>query len=207
MRPYMLANYQPYVLAAEKERALKPGEAFRECSKDCPEMIVIPAGTFVMGSPPAEKGRFDNEGPQQQITFDKPFAVAKFDVTVAQWGACAQVGGCRQAPNSAGRDTKPLININWDEAKQYVAWLSQMTGHHYRLLTEAEWEYAARAGTTTACYWGDEIGEGNANCDGCGSKWDNLETAPVGSFKPNAFGLFDMHGNVFQWVEDSYLCS
>src|SRR5262249_31617263 len=87
---------------------------------------------------------------------------------------------------------------------QYVEWFSKMTGQHYRLLTEAEWEYAARAGTTTAYYWGDEIGKGNANCNGCGSQWDNRETSPVGSFKPNAFGLYDMAGNVRQWVEDCY---
>ena len=80
----------------------------------------------------------------------------------------------------------------------------EMTGRPYRLLTEAEWEYAARAGTTTAYYWGDEIGKANANCNGCGSQWDNRETSPVGSFKPNAFGLYDMSGNVLQWVEDCY---
>ena len=97
-----------------------------------------------------------------------------------------------------------MININWYEAKQYVAWLSQVTGQPYRLLTEAEWEYAARAGTMTAYSWGDEIGTGNANCYNCGSQWDNREASPVGSFKANAFGLFDMHGNVWQWVEDCY---
>ena len=89
-----------------------------------------------------------------------------------------------------------MINVSWDEAQQYVAWLSRMTGQPYRLLTEAEWEYAARAGTTTAYYWGDEIGKGNANCNGCGSEWDSRRTSPVGSFKPNAFGLYDMPGNV-----------
>ena len=92
----------------------------------------------------------------------------------------------------------------WDDAQHYVAWFSKMTGQPYRLLTEAEWEYAARAGTTTAYYWGDEIGKGNANCNGCGSEWDNRQTSPVGSFKPNAFGLYDMAGNVWQWVQDCY---
>jgi formylglycine-generating enzyme required for sulfatase activity len=88
------------------------------------------------------------------------------------------------------------------QAKQYAAWLAQMTRKPYRLLTEAEWEYAARAGATTAYSWGDEIGEGHANCDGCGSKWDRMETSPVGTFPPNAFGLYDMAGDVWQWVED-----
>jgi formylglycine-generating enzyme required for sulfatase activity len=96
------------------------------------------------------------------------------------------------------------MNVSWDDAKQYVAWIAKLTGKPYRLLTEAEWEYAARAGTTTTYSWGNDIGQGNANCDGCGSQWDNKQTAPVGSFKPNAFGLYDMHGNVWGWCEDPW---
>ncbi|MBS0268170.1 MAG: formylglycine-generating enzyme family protein [Proteobacteria bacterium] len=96
----------------------------------------------------------------------------------------------------------PVINVTGGQAKQYVRWLSQVTGHEYRLPSEAEWEYAARAGTSTAYTWGHAIGEGRANCFDCGSRWDNKQTAPVGSFEPNAFGLFDMHGNVLEWVED-----
>ena len=103
-----------------------------------------------------------------------------------------------------GRGQQPVINVGWDDAQTYVAWLSKMTGQPYRLLTEAEWEYAARAGTTTAYYWGDDIGKGNANCNACGSKWDNQQTSPVGSFAANQFGLYDMVGNVFQWVQDCY---
>jgi formylglycine-generating enzyme required for sulfatase activity len=95
-----------------------------------------------------------------------------------------------------------VINVSWYDAEKYVKWLSAMTGRPYRLLSEAEWEYAARAGTTTAYYWGDDIGKNNADCHGCDSRWDNRETAPVGSFKPNAFGLYDMAGNVYQWVQD-----
>ena len=103
-----------------------------------------------------------------------------------------------------GRDTKPVIEITWDDAQQYVAWLSNMTGRPYRLLAEAEWEYSARAGTTTAYFWGAEIGKGNAYCIGCDGDRDNQETSPIGSFKPNAFGLYDMAGNVWEWVEDCY---
>jgi formylglycine-generating enzyme required for sulfatase activity len=203
MRPYMLSNVRPYVLTAEAERALKSRASFRECAKDCPEMIVVPAGDFTMGSPAAEDGHSDGEGPQLKVTIARPFAVSKFDVTFADWDACVTVGGCPQVSDIAfGRNTKPVINVSWDDAQQYVAWFSKVTGQPYRLLTEAEWEYAARAGTTTAYYWGDEIGKGNANCNGCGSRWDNRETSPVGSFKPNAFGLYDMVGNVWQWVQD-----
>jgi formylglycine-generating enzyme required for sulfatase activity len=133
------------------------------------------------------------------------FAASKFDVTFADWDACVSVGGCPQVgDNGFGRGTTPVTNVTWDDAQQYVAWFSKMTGKPYRLLTEAEWEYAARAGTTTAYSWGDEIGKGNANCNGCGSAWDNRESSPVGSFKPNTFGLYDMAGNVWQWGQDCY---
>lgn len=203
MRPYMLENVRPHVLTEVVERALKPQASFRECAKDCPEMIVIPAGEFTMGSPATEKGRYDKEGPQHKVTIDRAFAVSKFHVTFADWDACVSVGGCAAADDGGyGRDTKPVINISWDDAQQYVAWLSKMTRKTYRLLTEAQWEYAARAGTTSAYWWGDEIGKGNANCKECGSKWDGRESSPVGSFRPNPFGLYDMAGNVYTWVED-----
>lgn len=103
-----------------------------------------------------------------------------------------------------GVDGRPVINVNWGDGQAYVAWLSRLTGKAYRLLTEVEFEYAARARTTTAYFWGDEIGKNNANCDGCGSQWDDKQTAPVGSFAPNTFGLYDIHGNVWQWLEDCY---
>jgi formylglycine-generating enzyme required for sulfatase activity len=205
MRPYRVANFDPYVLKPEAERALQPLKSFRECAKDCPEMIFIPAGEFTMGSPAAEQGRYNNEGPQHKVTIAKPFAVSKYDVTFADWDACVSVGACPKATDSGlGRDTKPVINVDWDDAQTYVAWFSKMTGQPYRLLTEAEWEYAARAGTTTAYYWGDTIGKGNANCNGCGSQWDFKQTSPVGSFAANQFGLYDMAGNVLQWVQDCY---
>jgi formylglycine-generating enzyme required for sulfatase activity len=205
MRPYKVANVDPYVLKPEAERALKPLASFRECAKNCPEMIVIPAGSFTMGSPANEKAPLGNEGPQHAVAIARPFAVSKFVVTFEDWDACVSVGACPQASDSGfGRGKKPVINVNLDDAQQYVGWLSRMTGQPYRLLSEAEWEYAGRAGSTTAYSWGDEIGVGNANCKGCGSQWDNRGTSPVGSFKPNAFGLYDMHGNVWQWVEDCY---
>jgi formylglycine-generating enzyme required for sulfatase activity len=203
--PYKLAN-RPYVLTAEAERALKPGDSFKECVKDCPEMIVVPAGAFIMGSPRYEEGRYDNEGPQHRVSIARPFAVSKFEVTFDEWDACIAYGACeaRVSDSGWGRGPKPVINVTWDEARRYAAWLSRMTGKSYRLLSEAEWEYAARAGTTTTYYWGDETGNGKANCRGCGSEWDNRQTAPAGSFAPNAFGLYDMLGNVWSWVEDCY---
>jgi formylglycine-generating enzyme required for sulfatase activity len=170
----------------------------------------VPAGRFMMGSPSNEVGRGINEDPQHEVLIRQPFAVSKFELTIDEWNACVANGGCKQKVDDLfwavlwGRIQRPAIDMSWDDAKQYVAWIALQTGKPYRLLSEAEWEYAARAGTQTAYSWGDQIGAGNANCDGCGSRWDNRQTAPVGSFVPNAFGLYDMHGNVWEWVEDCY---
>jgi formylglycine-generating enzyme required for sulfatase activity len=194
---------KPLTTAEEKELAAHPGQAFRECFTGCPEMVVIRAGKFLMGSLESEKGRHSDEGPQHEVTITKPFAAGKFTVTFAEWDACTAAGACFRAEDSGwGRGNRPVIIVNWYDAKQYVAWLSRVSGKPYRLLSEAEWEYAARADTATAYYWGDDIGRGNANCRECGSEWDGEQTAAVGSFKPNAFGLHDMAGNVWQWVED-----
>jgi formylglycine-generating enzyme required for sulfatase activity len=206
--PYERANVWPYVLSVAKEQALKPDYSFRECVQDCPEMIVVPAGSFTMGSPRTEKGRWANEGPQHSVTIAAPFAVSKNEVTFADWDACVAGGGCdgyKPSDQGWGRGQQPVININWEDAQHYVAWFSRVTGRNYRLLTQSEYEYAARAGTTTAYPWGDDIklnGTAMANCNGCGSKWDNRQTAPVGSFAPNNFGLYDMVGNVWAWTED-----
>jgi formylglycine-generating enzyme required for sulfatase activity len=201
LRPYAKANFANYVLPDKKERSLKPLDPpFRECAKNCPEMIVIPAGEFEMGSPPEEEDHVPSEG-KHKVVFARSFAVAKFDTTFDEWDACASVGWCVKADDlNMGRGRKPVIMVSWEDAQQYVAWLSKMTERPYRLLTEAEWEYAARAGTSTAYYWGDKIGHDNANCASCGTI--HSETTSVGSFKPNAFGLYDMAGNVWQWVED-----
>jgi formylglycine-generating enzyme required for sulfatase activity len=212
MRPHMVAQVRPYVLSPDAERALKPGQTFRECAKDCPEMVVVPAGDFMMGSPPTEKGRMPDEGPQHRVTIARPFAVSKYDVTFIDWDACVSVGGCPRESRAGdvdwGRGTRPVIHVSWDDAQQYVAWLSRMTGKPYRLLSDAEFEYAARAGTQTAYPWGDDIGDNNANCVGCGSQWTGSagtwQTAPVGSFAANRFGLYDMVGNVWKWVQDCY---
>jgi formylglycine-generating enzyme required for sulfatase activity len=205
------SNIRPYVLSVQAEKALQPLAKFQECKSGCPEMIVVPAGNFLMGSPATETGRDDNEGPQHQVTISKPFAVAKFDIRESDWEACVLAEACqvgfRLSDNdySSGDDKKksmPMV-VKWEEAQQYVKWLSKLTGKPYRLLTESEWEYAARAGSATAYYWGDNIGVGNAVCSsGCGDS-DGSPT-PVGSFKPNAFGLYDMAGNIWQWAQDCY---
>jgi formylglycine-generating enzyme required for sulfatase activity len=200
-RSYALTSVHP--LEAAQESALKPQANFQEC-RDCPEMIVVPAGGFMMGSP-AGQGPHD-EHPQHEVTIAKRFAVAKNELTFAEWDACAAHGDCvpHVGDGGWGRGRQPAINVSWDDAQTYVAWISRITGMKYRLLSEAEYEYAARAGTQTAYPWGDDIGTNNADCDGCGSQWDGRQTAPVGSFAANRFGLYDMVGNVWEWVEDCY---
>jgi formylglycine-generating enzyme required for sulfatase activity len=206
-RPYMRAQIQPYVLSAAAERGLKPGNSFKECAADCPEMVVIPAGVFLMGSP-GGTGR-DDEHPQHQVTISNRLAVAKFEITFADWDACANYGDCDPGINDSGfgRGRQPVINVTWNDAQVYVAWLKQMTGKPYRLLSEAEYEYAERARTQTAYPWGDDIGKNNADCKQCGSKWDNKQPAPAGSFARNGFGLYDMAGNVWEWTDDCYHAS
>ena len=142
------------------------GETFRDCA-DCPELVVVPAGSFMMGSPAAEKDRSANEGPQRRVTIAKPFAVGKFEVTFAEWDVCVAEKGCTQKPETSwGRGRQPVHSVSWDDAKQYVAWLSKKSGQSYRLLTEAEWEYAARAGTTTRYSFGDSITKAQAQFSG-----------------------------------------
>ena len=185
----------------------KAGETFKDCS-DCPEMVLVPKGEFMMGSPQGEAERYDNESPQHKVTISKPFAVGKYDVTFDEWEACVSGGGCTSNRNPSdqgwGKGKRPVINVTWAAAREYVQWLSRKTGKDYRLLTEAEWEYAARARTQTRYYWGNDVGRGKANCNGCGSQWDGKQTAEVGQFQPNDFGLYDMAGNVWQWTEDCW---
>ena len=193
------------IATASAQDHLKPGETFRDCA-ECPEMVVIPAGSFSMGSPKGEKGRFRGEGPLDRGTSLRAVARGKYEGTFAEWDICVRVGGCSHRPKDRdwGRGNRPVIYMSWDDAKEYVRWLSRQTGEAYRLPSEAEWEYAARAGTTSRYHWGDSVGQGNANCDGCGSRWDKSRTAPVGSFLANRFGLYDMSGNVWEWVEDCW---
>ena len=188
------------------------GERFSDCSV-CPEMVVVPAGSFLMGSPISEKRRDDDEGPVHRVTIPQPFAVGRYEVTFDQWDACVSEGECSHVPHDAGwgRGNRPVINVSWHDAGEYVDWLSDKTGKRYRLLSEAEWEYAARAGTRGPFHFGETISTEQANYNGTrgldGSFAGGLyreRTVSVGSFPGNAFGLHDVHGNVWEWVEDCW---
>ena len=203
---YWSANVRGHTLAAEVEYSLKPGDAFRECA-DCPTVVVVPAGDFQLGSPSdVNKQSIEDqrEGPQHEVVIANPFAVGRFALTFEEWDACAAHGDCDTHIYDSGwaRSRQPATDVNWDNARSYVAWLSRMTGKPYRLLSEAEYEYAARAGTTTTYSFGDDsamLGEYAWFLDNSGHR-----AHPVGEKKPNAFGLYDMHGNVEQWVEDCW---
>ncbi|MBL8551190.1 MAG: SUMF1/EgtB/PvdO family nonheme iron enzyme [Hyphomonadaceae bacterium] len=197
-------------------RSLRAGDALDDCGGEgwCPQMVVIPAGALLFGSPASEGGRRANEGPQQPVRIAS-IAVGKYEVTFDEWAACANAGACSgnilPSDEGWGRGTRPVINVSWDDAQEYVRWLAGRTHKPYRLLTEGEWEYAARAGTETSAPWGRTASHDYANygadfcCSGIASGRDEwVNTAPVGAFPPNAFGLHDMIGNVAEWVEDCY---
>jgi formylglycine-generating enzyme required for sulfatase activity len=207
---------------------------FQECPV-CPIMVGIPSGTFVMGSPRSESGRFDSEGPQHSVAI-KAFALGKYDVTSEEFLTFLRETGYQPAACNPILDMKwhspghgrayspyygeplrwPAVCLDWRDAEKYIAWLNvkvriehpatatDLANGPYRLPTEAEWEYAARAGTTTARWWGNDVGIGKANCNGCGSKWDNRLLADVDSFAPNPFGLYGMLGNAWQWTADCW---
>lgn len=187
----------------------RPSEAFRKKLMEKyangvpePEMIEIPRGSFRMGCVRGTDCNSD-EKPVHSVNL-QAFEMSKYEVTFEQWDVCVAMGGCDHLPEDKGwgRENRPVMNVSWDDIQKYIKWLNRKTGKNYRLPSEAEWEYAARAGSQTKYPWGNEAGSNRANCDGCGSQWDNKETAPVGSFPANAFSLHDMHGNVWEWVQD-----
>jgi formylglycine-generating enzyme required for sulfatase activity len=197
-------------LSAAQERGLKATDSFRECEQ-CPVAVVVPAGTFTMGGAPDEEGVTPAEVPQHHVALRQAFAVGRFSVTFDEWDACVADGGCngyRPDDRGWGRGRRPVINVSWNEAKSYVAWLSRTTGKAYRLLSEAEREYVTRAGATTPFWWGASISTEHANYDGRnyyngGSRGEfRQRTLPVDSFEPNAWGLYQVHGNVWEWTED-----
>ncbi len=221
--------------AAEAERgrrAMEPGRRFRDCDA-CPELVVVPLGSFMMGSPAGEEKRDDDEGPRHRVTIAEPFAVGVHEVTQGEFARFVREtnrsagNSCRVWDSNEGRwversglnwrnpgfeqtDGHPVVCVNWDDAQSYVGWLSRETGEGYRLLSESEWEYVARAGTTGPFHTGATISPAQANYDGnytygSGRKGVYRErTMSVGSFLPNAFGLHDVHGNVYEWVQDCW---
>ena len=212
--------------------ALKPGRRFRDCEgRWCPQMVVVPAGSYMMGSPGSEEGRYDNEGPRHRVRIGKPFAVGVTEVTRGEFGRFVRETGhstgdrCRtyedgewdwrsgvswRNPGFSQTDGHPVVCMSWEDARAYVRWLSRETGERYRLLSEAEWEYVARAGTTGPFHFGATISTAQANYDGRFTYGSGREgryrerTEPVGSFPANAFGVRDVHGNVWEWVEDCW---
>jgi formylglycine-generating enzyme required for sulfatase activity len=209
---------RPQKTPLNAERSLPLFEPFQD-APFAPEMVVVPAGRFLMGSPPDEPERRDNEGPQHEVTIAKPFAIGRFAVTFAEWDIAQADKDWRSVTGLAprkpkdegwGRADRPVINVSWADAKAYTKWLAHKTGKDYRLHSEAEWEYACRAGTATPFWWGAAITPDQANYDGNypyagGEKGKRRrKTLPVQSFDPNPWGLYQVHGNVWEWCEDAW---
>ena len=211
-------------LTREEAERKRPGRRFRDCDA-CPEMVVVPAGSFLMGSRWSEEGRDRSEGPQHRVTIREPFAVGVYEVTREEYGTfvaeMGHAGGSRcfvwtgsvmesregadwRSPGYAQTGRDPVVCVNWEDAQAYVRWLSGKTGEKYRLLSEAEWEYAARAGSRTRYSFGDEITESDANYDMNIYDVNIGKTRPVGSYRANGYGLYDLHGNVREWVQDCW---
>ncbi|MDR7035792.1 formylglycine-generating enzyme required for sulfatase activity [Methylobacterium sp. BE186] len=183
--------------AGPAKAAPQRGETLRDCG-DCPEMVVVPAGSFEMGSASTP---FDR--PVHKVTITKPFAMSATEITVDQWNQCVEGGACKYRPPPGGSGARPITNVSWYDAKDYVGWLSGRTRQGYRLPSEAEWEYAARGGARTAYAWGAQVGAGKANCRECRPGQDE-QLLDAARFAPNGFGLFDMAGNAAEWVEDCW---
>ncbi len=201
-----LKQEKPSQKPIETPSILSAGKVFRDRlanGREGPEMVVAPAGSFRMGD--VQGGGSRAEIPVRTVNIQKPFAIGRYEMTFDEYDQFAEATN-RPLPNDFGwgRGRRPVINVSWQDAVAYAKWLSEQTGKRYRLPTEAEWEYAARGGKETAYWWGKDLGKGMANCDRCGSQWDHKQTAPVGSFKPNPFGLYDTAGNVSEWVEDCW---
>ena len=191
---HWLVAMGPSILTSDQERALQPAHEFKECAIGCPTMIVIPAGRFLMGTDDSRAEK--REQPQHEVEVNAPFAVAKFELTFDEWDACASYGDCSRTISARtwGRGNRPVINITWSDAQTYVNWLSRITGKTYRLLTEAEWEYVARAKSTTHYSFGND--DALLEQYGWYASNSDKQTHQVGLKKPNLFGLYDLHGNV-----------
>ena len=195
-----------FTLLKKEEHSLETGQVIQDRLFDGragPKMVFIKGGCFQMGSPIDEKGRLGDEILHKVCVDD--FYIGQYEVTFDEYDRFVDAMNVRIPSDwTWGRGSQPVIDVSWEDAGAYNKWLSTQTGESYRLPTEAEWEYAARAGSKTAYWWGNNWGKNNANCDGCGSEWDDQQTAPVGSFKFNPWGLYDTSGNVYEWVQDCY---
>jgi formylglycine-generating enzyme required for sulfatase activity len=204
--------------SAPTKSAEFPVAGNKDCA-ECPEMAIVPAGSFTMGSAASEFGHNANEAPARGVTFARPFAIGKYEVTFDEWDACVAAKACEAVQDDGwGRGRRPVIYVNFDMAMGYASWLSKKTGKQYRVPSEAEWEYAARGGTATPWFWGNEPTQacefGNVGDETLKAEHPDwplhdckdgyAKTAPVGSFKPNAFGVYDTVGNVWEWVQDCY---
>ncbi len=203
--PVFLPTTEPTQQAPIDDCSCTPGKLFHDFLQDRnkgPEMVVIPEGQFKMGN--LQGNGDDDELPVHGVSVNR-FAMSRYEVTFAEYDKFAKATN-REMPEDKrwGRGKRPVINVSWEEANAYAEWLSQQTGQEYRLPKEAEWEYAARGDTDTQYWWGNEIGYNMANCEGCGSRWDNKKTAIVGSFAPNPFKLYDTVGNVYEWTCSEY---
>jgi len=191
------------LLNSLKQATKKPlvaGDKLKHCSS-CPEMIVIPAGSFQMGS---NQGNLD-EKPVHRVVLLKPLAVGMAEITWDNYQPCINARVCKNDEDEGwGKGDRPVINVSWNDIQTYIKWLNDKTSQKYRLPSEAEWEYAARAGSSTKYFWGNNIGNDQANCNGCFSQWGASQTAPVKSYQANDFGLYDMHGNVWEWTGDCW---
>lgn len=172
------------------------GAELKDCAV-CPPLISLPAGQFTMGSNSSDP----SERPAHKVTLATPFAIGKYEVTAGQWNACADARACQR---SAQANEAPVRDVSWDDVQQYLKWLGTTSGKPYRLPTEAEWEYAARGGTTTAYWWGEKLVPAKANCKDCGPPWQVDAPANAGSFGANPFGLYDTSGSVWEWVSDCW---
>ena len=191
--------------ADAKAAGTKPAsvKTFKDCDA-CPEMIALSPGSFTMGNNSGDV----SERPAHSVKINYSFGISRFEVTVAEWKACHAAGGCEYLPKRKGMtSTSPVHNLSWLDTQQYAKWLSKKTGKKYRVPSEAEWEYAARAGTKTEYWWGNTVGKGNANCKNCGGDWNRKRPAVVDTVAANAFGLQGMNGSVWEWVADCWFDS
>ncbi len=173
------------------------GFKFKDCDF-CPPLVVVPGGAFQMGS-----SEHPHEKPAHKVRIALPFAIGQYELTYAEWDRCVEAGACRYRPEHQGSPNDAIGNLSWDDANAYLKWMSEQTGQIYRLPSEAEWEYAARAGIDKRFWWGDQAGSGKANCSDCGAGTKGQPSA-AGSFQPNPFGLYDTAGNMAEWVQDCW---